>query len=577
MNFSRFFLKLTLFFGIYMCVGISKPIFSQELNKKSILGEKVEELIIKSNHKTLVKAHHYLKENKFDSCYVYCEKGLSLISQQKEKDILNCMQGISAYKKGLLKKAITNFLSISDDKLLKDFKFSYLGAVFFARKEYDEALRYYLLWEKNNNSSKTHKKNMYHNIGILYTHIKQFNKAESYFLKAFEQISKKDTLAIIGEKNDLANVYYGQYLDEKAIPLFKEAYALAKQFSNIELKRRTAKNMAVVEKNRKNYKESIKYYQEHIMWRDSIWNRDKVWELTKKEKEIAVAQKQQKIIVQQEELKRQRIVQQGLLLGASSLLIFLVGLTYFYRKLRKQKEFILKQKEALSIANKTKNYLFSVVSHDLRSPINTIKRQHQKLAQHIANNDLPAIKETTQSAISVTESTSHLLNNVLHWALEQSNQLNFSLEEYVLHKIIEPVLFDYKDLATSKGISISFEFENVIIVKVDKESLKIVLRNLLDNSIKYMKGNGSITIKVSLPSENKARIEIKDTGIGISKEKLRKINNLKDLSIDKIDRSKGVGLGLLLCQTLIKKNNGVLFFESEENKGTSAIILLPTF
>lgn len=90
-----------------------------------------------------------------------------------------------------------------------------------------------------------------------------------------------------------------------------------------------------------------------------------------------------------------------------------------------------------------------------------------------------------------------------------------------------------------------------------------------------MSGSGSIAIKTEKYSETQARIEIKDTGVGISEEKLQKLNTLKDLSIDKIDRSKGVGLGLLLCQTFIKKNNGTLFFESEEGVSTKAVILLP--
>ena len=333
--------------------------------------------------------------------------------------------------------------------------------------------------------------------------------------------------------------------------------------------------MAIVERNRKHYKESVKYFDEYVKWKDSIWNRDKIWELTEKDKKIAVAQKQQEIAVQDEQIKRQKVVQKGLLFGASGLLVFLGGLAFFYKKLQSKNKLITEQKEALNIANKTKDYLFSVVSHDLRSPINSIKRQHQKLAKYIVNNDLQAIKETTNSAIAVTESTSHLLNNVLHWSLEQSNMLNFSQEEFALKPIIEHVLYDYENLAEAKDISVSSNLESGVLILIDKESLKIVLRNLIDNSIKYMDGSGNISVKTEKYSETHARIEIKDSGVGISEKRLQKINALKSLSIDKIDRSKGIGLGLLLCQTLIKKNNGTLFFKSEEGVSTTAVILLP--
>jgi signal transduction histidine kinase len=220
---------------------------------------------------------------------------------------------------------------------------------------------------------------------------------------------------------------------------------------------------------------------------------------------------------------------------------------------------ITEQKEQLDIANTTKDYLFSVVSHDLRSPVNALKRQHQKLLDHIAKKDISEIKKTTDTAITLTESTSHLLNNVLHWSLEQSEQLFFEPETYPLKPILEHVISDYEYLATTKDIVLNTALDASILVTVDKESLKIVLRNLLDNAIKYTKNEGKITITSGNHATDKCFVEIKDTGVGIPQEILAKINSLHDITTDKIDRSKGVGLGLLLCYTLIEKNNIKLY------------------
>jgi signal transduction histidine kinase len=523
-----------------------------------------------------LKLTKFYKEELYDSTFVYSSRLLINSKNIDDNDILNYIQGVSAIHKNLYQKALDNFLNVSDDFRFKNLKILKLAYVYLNIKKYNKAISFYLEWEKiNGNTSRLYKKLAYHNFGVCYIHVKKYDKAKEYFNKELQLLKPNDSSAIIRTKIDLGNVYYQQYLDKEAIPLFKQAYDLSKLYSNIELKQLTAQNMAVIERNRKHYKESVGYYREFIKWKDSIWSRDRIWELTEKDKKIAVAQKQQEIAVQDEQIKRQKVVQKGLLIGASGLLLFLSGLAFFYRKLQSKNRLITEQKEALNVANNTKNYLFSVVSHDLRSPINSIKRQHQKLAKHIANNDLPAIKEATKSAIAVTESTSHLLNNVLHWSLEQSNMLNFSEEEHALQPVIEQVLFDYENLAEAKAISVTSNLESEIIVLTDKESLKIVIRNLIDNSIKYMDGSGSISVKTEKHSETKARIEIKDSGIGISEEKLQKINALKDLSIDKIDRSKGIGLGLLLCQTLIKKNNGTLFFKSEEGTSTTAVILLP--
>ncbi|WP_271406325.1 tetratricopeptide repeat-containing sensor histidine kinase [Tenacibaculum soleae] len=546
----------------------------KKVNEANSLLNKGIELCNKN--KITCKAVVFFKEKQYDSCYTYSSKALLLVKKTEEKDFLNYILAYSAYYKRFFKKSLSSLSLISNDKYYELKKIYLLGNIYVNLKEYDKSIINIKKWiSKDTLGKSSQRKAMYHNLGLCYLHKKDYKKTKYFFDKEFSLIKENDTSSLVRTKMELANVYYNKYLDDEAIPLYKEAYDLAKLHSNIELKQNSTKNMAVVERNRKNYKESVGYYRELIKWKDSIFSRDRIWQLTEKDKRIAVAQKQQEIAVQDEQIKRQKVVQKGLLFGASGLLVFLGGLAFFYRKLQSKNRLITEQKEALNTANKTKDYLFSVVSHDLRSPINSIKRQHQKLAKHIANNDLPAIKETTKLAIAVTESTSHLLNNVLHWSLEQSNMLSFLEEEHALQPVIEQVLFDYEDLAEAKDISISSNLESEIVVLTDKESLKIVIRNLIDNSIKYMDGFGSISVKTEKHSETQARIKIKDSGIGISEEKLQKINALKDLSIEKIDRSKGIGLGLLLCQTLIKKNNGALFFESQEGVSTTAIILLP--
>lgn len=277
---------------------------------------------------------------------------------------------------------------------------------------------------------------------------------------------------------------------------------------------------------------------------------------------------------QEKELKKQKNIQKILLFGASTLIIITGVLWNLYQKLKKKNELITLQKEDLKIANNTKDYLFAVVSHDLRSPMNAIRKQHLILKSCIDSRDLEGIKQANDKAISVTDSTSHLLNNILHWSLEQSNQLLFSAKEYSLKPLIKHVLHDYLTLIEIKQVKIVTEVNNVLVC-IDKESIKIVLRNLLDNALKYIWEKGEIRIRAKVFTDDKVILEIEDTGKGILPQKLEKINALKDLSIEKINRSKGVGLGILLCQTLIKKNKGSINFESELNKGTKITILLP--
>ncbi|MBE7647000.1 tetratricopeptide repeat-containing sensor histidine kinase [Tenacibaculum finnmarkense] len=554
---------------------LSITVFSQ----KSLddLRNKTDSICNKVQIKSFCKVLEFYKLKQYDSCYVYSNKALLEVRSTDQKDIISYIQSISPTEKGFFKKALISLHKISETGRFASLKNLRLGYIYLNQQKYDQSISSLekCLSSKDIMKDIEQKSVIYHNLAGCYSSKKDFKQAAFYYDKQLSLVQKNDTNSLIKLKQGIAYMYYDQFLDKQAIPLFKESYNLAQLHTDIDLKESTAFSMAVLEENRKRYKKSISYYKESNRWKDSIWNRDKIWEITERDKKIAVAYKQQEIGIKNEEIKRQKIVQKGLIFGGSLLLFLLGVLGFVYKKLRSKNKLIVAQKEALSVANKTKDYLFSVVSHDLRSPINTIKRQHKKLEKHIENNDLPAIKQATKVAISVTQSTSRLLDNILYWSLDQSNILSFTPEKNALRPIIEHLLFDYENLGSVKDISISSDLETGVFVLIDKESLKIVLRNLIDNSMKYMKDSGSISIKMKIYSKNQASIEIKDTGIGISPEKIQEINGLKDVSVTKIDHSKGVGLGLLLCQTLVKKNNGTLFFESELGRYTTAVVLVP--
>ncbi len=559
-------------------LAFTNTTFSQNSLKTDIdtFDENVKNICKKKNFESLCKAFSFYRKKQYDSCYVYSSKAFLQVSLQKEKDILHYIQGVSAFKKELLQKALQNIHSISDSFDFQSLKTLKLAQINLSLKNYKKTIAYYSIWEQNNNHTDiTLKKNAYHNLGIAHIHIKDYANARKYFKKELDLINTKDTLSLISTKMDLANVYYSQYLDDEAISLFTEAYELAKVFSDIELKQNAAKNMAVVERNRKDFKKSVRYYREYMQWKDSIWNRDKVWELAEQDKKLALAQKQQEIAIQEAEIKRQETVKNSLLAGGTGLLIFVGVLIYFYRDVRVKNNIISKKRAQLKSANSTKDYLFSVVSHDLRSPINVLRKQYAQINTAIEKEDLASIKKTTAIAMEVAESTHHLLNNVLHWSLEQSNQLLFHPNTYPLSSLIINTSVNFKGFAKAKQIDLQIELAEDILVRVDADSFKIMLRNLVDNAIKYTPEKGNIKITSEVISKHQCSVTVKDTGIGIPEKILQKIQEVTTLTIDKIDRSLGVGLGLLLCKKIIQKNNGTLSIRSKIGKGTCMTVLLP--
>ena len=288
---------------------ISFSSFSQkELNR---LKKRADSICIKSNESLFCRSFDFYRNKQYDSCYVYSSKALLVTKEKEKKDILNYILTVSSIRKKMLKKALISISQVSVYKGLKSFR---LGRIYLSLKEFDKAIQHFEDWlEISSDDEFKFKKIVFHNLGLCYLHKKKYDKAKYYFNKKVSLIQENDTASLIRSKMDLANVYYNQYLDDEAIPLFEEAYNLAKSFTNVELKEQTSQNMAVVERNRKRYKESVAYYREFIRWKDSLWNRDRIWELTEKDKKLAVAQKQQEIAIQEEQLKRQKVVQKGLL------------------------------------------------------------------------------------------------------------------------------------------------------------------------------------------------------------------------------------------------------------------------
>ena len=169
-----------------------------------------------------------------------------------------------------------------------------------------------------------------------------------------------------------------------------------------------------------------------------------------------------------------------------------------------------------------------------------------------------------------------LLDNLLHWALLQTKQLYFHKESVHLYSIVQQIEYNYKPLLIDKSITFENLVSKNIFIFVDLDSLKIVLRNLLDNAIKFSNENGKISFYSSENNPETCQLVIEDTGLGMDEETIAAI--LKDDELlAKKGKSEviGTGLGMQLCKQMIKKNSGTLAIESEVNKGTKMILSFP--
>ena len=361
-----------------------------------------------------------------------------------------------------------------------------------------------------------------------------------------------------------------------AIPYFKKAYNLAKTTNDFYARFVTTKNMAVVEENRKDFQKALNFKKEAAQWKDSLNNQNRIYEVAKKEKEFAVAAKQKEVDLLQVENKLKETERKIFLYSAIGLLLFLGIGAYFFREKVKTNKIIAAQKETLDELNTTKDKLFSIVSHDLRSSVNALKSSNKILLDNLASKNLEALENLLHKNSTIVNGAYGLLDNLLNWALMQTEQQYFSIEKQRLFIITEHVAYNYKPLLLEKELN----FENTVskkeFVQADQESLKIVLRNLIDNAIKFSQPNGFIKIYSSNTIEGFTNLIVEDSGLGMSDAtRLKLLDDSVLLNKKEHEDIIGTGLGIQLVKSMIKKNNGKFDIESELGKGTKMIVSLP--
>ncbi|MFH6960175.1 ATP-binding protein [Flavobacterium aquidurense] len=554
-------------------------VFSQQekvLNYFDVaIQKKAREL---KSEKNFNKAQFFFLKKEWDSTLVYSMKQLNLNTNVETKAYCHYFRGYSLKKKGLYKQAQIEFNAIN-----KSFQYYYLvdnniGILFYFEKKFEKAIVYFLQAEKGilNHKDESEIIDLYANIGVCYLHLNQFEKAEFYLKKEVLLNPKLVTKSIIQSNTNIANLYYLQYKDQQAIYYFQKAYTLSKNTKDYNLKQTTAFNMAVVEENKANYKKALVYRTESDQWKDSLNNQNKIWAVADFEKKFAVAQKQKQIKFLEVENKLKDTQRNSLFFASIGLLIILTGGVYLYGQKVKNAKTILLQKNKLDELNATKDQLFSIVSHDLRSSVNALKTSNAKLSATLETKNYDELHQLIIQNSTIANGAYSLLDNLLHWAMLQTKQLYFHKESIHLYSIVQQIEYNYKPLLLDKAITFENLVSKNIFIFVDLDSLKIVLRNLLDNAIKFSNENGKISFYTQETNPDFCDLIIEDNGIGMSENTIKELLQEGELLAKKSNSEIiGTGLGLQLCKQMIRKNSGTLVIESKTNKGTKMILSFP--
>jgi len=236
---------------------------------------------------------------------------------------------------------------------------------------------------------------------------------------------------------------------------------------------------------------------------------------------------------------------------------------------------IQSKNELLKDLNSTKDKLFSIISHDLRSPFNAILGfQDLLLNSYSEFSDADRLSMIRQ-VHTTTNQTYYLVENLLNWARIQTNNIQPHPIRINLGKVILEKFDLYRDIAEAKGISFNHQLTDELFAFADNNLLETTLRNLINNAIKFTPSGGFILVKAR-KELNVITISVSDSGIGMTQEQIETLFNLeKTQSKDGTNGEKGSGLGLILCKEFVEKNNGFITVESQVGKGSTFSFTLP--
>jgi two-component system sensor histidine kinase/response regulator len=244
---------------------------------------------------------------------------------------------------------------------------------------------------------------------------------------------------------------------------------------------------------------------------------------------------------------------------------------------RNRAEEEIKQKnEQLQTINAEKDKFFSILAHDLKSPLSAFLGATQILTEEIQNMTLEKIKEI---AISMKESASNifgLLENLLEWSRLKRGMMGFTPETFNMKQIITASIGVLTESARKKEITIDYSLPEDIIINADLHMFETVIRNLVSNSIKFTPKYGAIIISATITEDNNTEVKISDTGIGMDKELISRLFLLNEKTSRKgTEGEPSTGLGLLLCNEFIEKHRGKIWVESESGKGSTFCFIIP--
>ncbi|MBI1770102.1 MAG: tetratricopeptide repeat protein [Bacteroidetes bacterium] len=423
-------------------------------------------------------------------------------------------------------------------------------------------------------------------LGDIYEKQNKIPAAEKNYLKSIAVAdSNKNYTLRVSTAHRLGKMYLNHGQSTKAEYVLKANEELCSKFHFRNELVNTYKLLALLYKGNSDFGKATSYYEKFISLNDSLYNETTVKQLAMQEDRYKSQLQQSKIdlLTKESELKDKEIKTQRLtsVVAVIVLMLFIALATLLYRSNQKIKSTnqqleqknteILAHDEELSRLNATKDKLFSIISHDLRGPFNSLSGLlHMNEKGYINEGDF---KKHIEELSKNTFRTKELLNNLLLWSTAQLKIDKARPVKFNIKSVVNEVILLYESPVREKDIKIVNQVTDQQ-AWADADMISVVLRNILSNAIKFSFKGSTITIGSSVEN-HELKCFVKDEGQGIPKIFLDKLISGEIMTTKGTANEVGTGLGLQLCIDFVNKNGGRLGAESEGSEGATFWFTLP--
>jgi two-component system, sensor histidine kinase and response regulator len=464
-----------------------------------------------------------------------------------------------------------------------------IGFSFIQLGKYDSAIHYTTL-----SYDLAKRTNEFYVLGFSCRNFGEIAVAQANFARAIIYYNEGISLADASNNNylkisllyRLGAVYNHLRNPDRAIPLLQKAVQIGKKYSyRDELEsslRQLAESYILLDDPLTAYA----FQSEYIALHDSLTNRRRIEQLsiaqTKFDSELKQAQIEvltRDAALQQESYNQQRLVTYLSIACAAVFLIFMFVLSYNNRRIKGAKKVvehrnaeIKKQTTLLRESNATKDKLFSIISHDLRSPLGGLKGLMELISREgLTQEEFIQVSKNLRKNI---DSVYDDLDNLLHWAQAQLNGIKSNKGLFNLFELVSSKIHLFEEVARNKELLIVNAVDASIYLQADINQIGLVIRNLLANAVKFSHVRGRIQILAQRKGSN-VEISVTDTGVGMSPAEVDKLFQTETHFTKRgTGNEKGMGLGLLLAKEFVEGNGGEIFVESEVGKGSTFKIIL---